>query len=384
MRIGIDARLWNETGVGRYIRNLVYNLQVLDKKNDYVLFVRETKKENSLFPSPYPQSANWKVVRTDIHWHTFEEQIKFPPLLNKEKLDLVHFPYFSIPIFYNKPFVVTIHDLIIFHHATGKASTLPLPYYYLKRFGYQRIMKHAVSHAKKIIVPLHTVERDLIETLHVPNERICVTYEGVDESLISQTESHIPNWQNKTDSFFLYVGNAYPHKNLERLIDAFSQIESNDYPLASNKSQVQLVLVGKEDYFYKRIKEKVLRMNLGKKVLFFGHANDDELAYLYSHALAYISPSLMEGFGLPPLEALAHHCPVLVSDIPAFRETLKNAALFFNPLNAADIADCMKSILKNGRKYYTTMTGNFSQQSAMFSWKEMTKKTLEIYNSIGV
>src|SRR5882672_11359440 len=130
MRIGIDARLWNETGVGRYIRNLVANLAQIDKTNEYVLFVKTGFKIKDLGF----KNDKWKIVETDIHWHTLKEQLLFPAVLNKENLDLMHFPYFSHPIFYNKPFVVTIHDLIMNHSLTGKASTFPYPLYLMKRF----------------------------------------------------------------------------------------------------------------------------------------------------------------------------------------------------------------------------------------------------------
>src|SRR5258705_8253378 len=125
MRIGIDGRLWHETGVGRYIRNLVANLAQIDNTNEYVLFVKTGFKIKDL---PGRQAGSgfkndkWKIVETDIHWHSLKEQMQFPAVLNKENLDLMHFPYFSHPIFYNKPFVITIHDLIMNHFPTGKAS----------------------------------------------------------------------------------------------------------------------------------------------------------------------------------------------------------------------------------------------------------------------
>ena len=129
MKIGIDIRLWNQTGVGRYIRNLVLNLAEIDKKNGYVLFARSEDFQSIKSEIKNP---NWKLVKADIKWHSISEQINFPSILNKENLDLVHFPYFSVPIFYNKPYVLTIHDLIIDHFPTGKASTLFLPFYYFK------------------------------------------------------------------------------------------------------------------------------------------------------------------------------------------------------------------------------------------------------------
>src|SRR5947209_4569205 len=134
MRIGIDARLWNQTGVGRYIRNLVLNLGKIDKKNEYVLF---TLAKNNVRVN----SSNFKIVETDIPWHSLREQFEFTSLLKREDLDLVHFPYISAPLFYNKPFVLTIHDLIIHHYPTGRASTLPFPFYGIKLLAYRFLVK---------------------------------------------------------------------------------------------------------------------------------------------------------------------------------------------------------------------------------------------------
>src|ERR1035437_3845411 len=150
MRIGIDARLWEQTGVGRYIRNLVVNLQKIDKKNHYVLFIRNQDLESV---EKQIKNKNWKIVETNIKWHSISEQVEFPLVLNKQKLDLVHFPYFSVPILYKRPYVVTIHDLIINHFSTGEASTLFYPLYFGKRASYKFIIKQAAKNAKKIIVP---------------------------------------------------------------------------------------------------------------------------------------------------------------------------------------------------------------------------------------
>ena len=146
MRIGIDARLAFETGVGRYIRNLILELSKIDTKNSYVLFVGTShkKKLEELVPK------KWKIVSTDIHWHSVSEQIQFANVLNKENLDVMHFPYFSLPIRYKKPFVVTIHDLIIHHFPTGKASTLPLPLYLAKRLAFKKVLQQG-NCCKKLV-----------------------------------------------------------------------------------------------------------------------------------------------------------------------------------------------------------------------------------------
>lgn len=392
MKIGIDCRLWNETGVGRYIRNLVEQLLVIDKKNTYVLFVlskdyEEIRSQLSTF--------NSQLIKVDIRWHSVEEQVKFPHILEKEKLDLMHFPYFSVPIRYKGQFVITIHDLILHHFGTGKASTLPLPLYRLKHAGYTYVLSQAVKKAKKIIVPLETVKYDVLDTFKVDKEKVVVTKEGVDDALYSSSErkrieklKEFSSRLRSNNNYFLYVGNAYPHKNLERLLQAYSQMVSNKDRMDSNRfsslSGIKLMLVGKDDFFYKRLREKVEDMGLEDIVVFRHNVSDEELASLYAHAKALISSSLMEGFGLPPLEAMALSCPVVLADIPAFREVCGSAGFYFNPYSVAAIKEKMEYIAGITEKTRKEHIDRGLERVKEFSWKEMAERTLEIYSSLMV
>lgn len=367
MKIGIDARLWSETGVGRYIRNLVTELQTLDKKNEYVLFVRKADYDKV---SSQISNNKFKIKVADIRWHTVEEQVKFPQILNKENLDLVHFPYFSVPVAYKKPFVMTIHDLIINHFPTGKASTLPQPLYQLKRIGYKHIVSSAMKNAKKIIVPLNAVKDDLIKTLDVPESKIMVTTEGFDEGILHKvTSSHLPNAK-----YFLYIGNAYPHKNLERLVEAFVEFKKEE-------EDVQLLLVGKEDYFYKQLSQQIKNAHLEDSIVFVGQVHDEELANIYKNAIALLSPSLMEGFGLPALEAMALNCLVVVSDIPSFREVCQDAAIYFDPYSIEDIKEKMKFAFSSDKKSRQEYIKKGLRRVNNFSWKKMAQETLNVYES---
>ncbi|HUQ85021.1 MAG TPA: glycosyltransferase family 1 protein [Candidatus Limnocylindrales bacterium] len=365
MKIGIDARLWSETGVGRYIRNLVYNLAEIDKTNDYVLFMRSADADKFKV-----QSSKFKVVRVDIRWHTLDEQLKLPQILNKENLDLVHFPYFSIPVGYKNPFVITIHDLIINHFPTGKASKLPLYLYQLKKLGYDYVVKNAVNKAQKIIVPLNAVKDDLIETLGVKQEKIIVTYEGFDEKIQKKDKVQIVD---KT-KYFLYVGNAYPHKNLDRLIKAFSLFRKEDH------ENIQLVLVGKDDFFYKKLNEKILKENYSGVVV-RNNVTDKELAGYYQNAIALISPSLMEGFGLPVLEAMASACQVIASDIPSLREVCLDAAIYFDPYSIEDIKNKINDVFSLEQNILDKNIKKGLERSKEFSWRKMAKETLAVYES---
>lgn len=400
MKIGIDCRLWDETGVGRYIRNLVKHLWILDHENEYVLFALSKDYESIKYKVLSSKYTKWSVVRADIRWHTMEEQLKFPSILSREKLDLMHFPYPSMPIFYNRPFVVTVHDLIRYHYPTGKASTLPFPIYNLKLLGYKFVIAQAARKAKKIIAVSNTTKKEIIDHLGIDSNKIAVTYEGVDDK-ISNSKSQIPNKYRNTKysilntQYFLYVGNAYPHKNLERLVEAFRLLCHPELVSGAQlkrdsdirQNDMKLVFVGREDYFYKRLKEKVEGMGMEKFVKFLGEVSDEQLSILYRNALAFIIPSLMEGFGLPALEAMANRCLVLASDIPSLKETCGNGALYFNPLNIDELSEKLGMVA-----IHTTVYGELEklrrrgvERARLFSWQKMAKETLKVYEScVGV
>ncbi|MDO8461049.1 MAG: glycosyltransferase family 1 protein [bacterium] len=417
MRIGIDCRLWSESGVGRYTRNLVQNLAQIDIKNEYVLFILSKDQEKILH---FVQNDSFRTVKADIRWHSIEEQIRFPSILNQEKLDLVHFPYFSVPIFYNKPFVVTIHDLILHHFPTGEASTLPLSIYKLKLLGYKYVISQAAKKAKKIITVSNATKEEIIDHLGVREDKIVVTYESVDDRLISKLPTSPFDFAqgfggaSKIKNYFLYVGNAYPHKNLERLLQAFKIITQGalvgnenflvhdakklkgsshtSKPASAHRENfvpsprpLTLVLVGKEDYFYKRLREIIKNMKLSDSVIFYGEASDEELINLYQNAKALVMPSLMEGFGLPALEAMANSCLVLASNIPALKEVCGDAAIYFSAYDINEITEVMKSVCFNDSNHFSQNIGRGIERSKMFSWKKMAKETVDIYEScVGI
>lgn len=374
MKIGIDARLWNETGVGRYIRNLVEQLQKIDKTNTYILFVRRADISSI---KHYISSEKWKLVNTDIRWHTLQEQLHMPKLLEKEDLNLVHFPYFSVPILYKGKFVVTIHDLILHHFATGQASTLPLPLYNLKLYGYKYIISKAAKKAQRVITVSQATKDEIIKHLKIPKEKVVVTYEGVDKKISngksSSNLSEDKQILNIKEPYFLYVGNAYPHKNLTHLLLAFRKL------IKERASKVKLILVGREDYFYKRLKQKVKNLELSDSVVFKDYVTDEKLGYLYSHALAVVLPSLMEGFGLPGLEAMSRKCLVLASDIPVHREIYSQAALYFNPQNIEEIKNMLLSVLNTPKSEFNKNIDLGAARTIQFDWEKMANQTLAVY-----
>ncbi|RMD59596.1 glycosyltransferase family 1 protein, partial [Candidatus Parcubacteria bacterium] len=313
--IGIDARFYGPSGkgLGRYTQEIIHHLLALDKKNRYVIFL---SRENFdlLDISPWP---NARKVLTDVRWYSLAEQILMPFYIWREKVDLMHFHHFNVPIFTPTKFVVTIHDLILLRFPTVRASTLGPLFYWFKHFAYRLVISLAVRRAQKIIAVSHFTREDILRCFKVPPAKVKAVYEGVSEVFQTQ-EGRIEEIERQLRRygvrrpFLLYVGNAYPHKNLERLLKVFVKV----YQRHPN---LQLVLVGKEDYFYTRLKQYACRLKLWDErgawaVAFPGYVPDSDLRLFYQEALAYVFPSLYEGFGLPPLEAMAQGCPVLSSN----------------------------------------------------------------------
>lgn len=367
-RIGIDARLWSETGVGRYIRNLVLQLQEIDKYNEYVLFVLSKDREQIKGQVTNPK---FHIKTADIRWHSISEQRQLPKNIDDEHIDLMHFPYFSVPVLYKRPFVVTIHDVILHHFPTGKATTLPLPIYMLKQVAYRFVVAQAARKARKILTVSHATALEIQKDLHIPNEKIVVTYEGVD--------LHVASKKKEKDMignpYFLYVGNAYPHKNLERLLHAFALFKATD------AAQTKLVFVGKEDYFYTRLQKEVKNLQLEQSVIFKHEVSDTELVGLYQHALSLVVPSLMEGFGLPGLEAMQNSCLVVASAIPSLQEIYQDAAVYVDPYSVEAIAKTLKTVYGMKHQDRTVYLHKGDKRVKDFSWKSMAAQTLALYES---
>ena len=338
MKIGIDCRMINESGVGRYIRNLTENLKKIDRKNEYYLL------------SP------------DIKWYSIKEQIRMPGEIKKLNLDLMHFPHFNVPIFYSGKFVVTIHDLIHQHFSMQRATTHGSLIYKLKQIGYKKVFANAIKKAEKILVPSNYVKDQLIKDWGVDTKKIIVTYEAVDAKFLKIKP------QKLSMDYIFYVGNAHPHKNVEGLIKAFLKIK---------RGKLKLVLAGYDHYFWQRIKQEFK----DDGIIYKGYISDEELAALYKNAKAFVMSSFEEGFGIPLLEAMAMSCPVVSSNGGSLPEVGGDACLYFDPTSPDDMAEKInliltsenlrKDLIKKGLKRYK-----------LFSWKKLAQQTLEVYENL--
>lgn len=372
MRIVIDGRLWSESGLGRYIRNLINELQRQDKVNDY--FILHLKND---FDKATYRNDNFHKVLADFKWYGIDEQIKLPKLLNSLQPDLVHFPHFNVPIFYKGKFVVTIHDLIHQHFQTRQTTNLNPIIHAVKKIGYKKVFSFAINNSTKIIVPSEFVKNQLEKEWGIEKEKIEVTYEGVDEEMLKIAKlvregdfQKVEERFNFKKPYLFYVGNAQPHKNLKRLLQAF-MILKEKFP------ELSLVLSGPENYFWENIKKE----SKVKDVFFTGFVSEKDLAVLYKNAESFIMPSLEEGFGIPVLEAMACGCLVISSNKGSLSEIAGNAALYFDPNDENDIEQKIIKVLDDG-KTRKDLIEKGKERYQKFSWQKMVEQTLKLYQSV--
>lgn len=370
MKIAIDGRLYGleHAGLGRYVLNLVEGLKKIDKNNKYYLLLRKKYFNQLKLPS------NWQKVLCDIPHYSLTEQIGVPKLLNSLDVDFVHFLHFNVPLFYSKPFIVTIHDILMHSQKGSSASFLPAPVYYLKRIGYWRVFKHAVEDSQRIIVPSNYSKDEIVNYYKVKPEKISVTYEGFDEKIKNLLPAKkILVKYGLTEPYFIYIGNAYPHKNLDRLIEAFTCLNE------TKKDKVKLAIVSSRNEFVARLDKSVRGQKAQGFIKLLGFVPDEDLGVLLANSCAFVFPSLMEGFGLPGLEALATGTLVLASDIPVFKEVFKDHAEYFNPYDFSSIQKGIEDALAldEGKRKELIETGKKFAKG--YSWDKMAKDTLKIY-----
>lgn len=360
MHIGIDARMYGTQngGIGRYIEQLIKYLSRLDNENQYTVFVKP-ESAHLLLPE------NWNVVRAPIHWYTWKEQTQMLKILNNHPTDLMHFPHWNVPLMYNKPFVVTIHDLILFHFPSKKASTLSPLKYLIKQYAYKKVINHAAKKSKHILTVSNFSKQDIVNTLQIDPNKITVTPLGITQNNAIPNKTMKSNETPNTTSrpYVLYVGVQYPHKNLEFLINLFQD---------SKLSQYDLIIAGPRGPFSKKLKDFIETKG---HIKIIHDLSDSELNALYTHASAFVFPSHYEGFGLPPLEAMAHGVPVVASNKTAMIETLKGAALLCDPLDSNQWIESLEIILKD-KTARARFVAQGKARSQQYSWERCTSSTL--------
>lgn len=361
MKLVIDGRE-SGTSTGRYIDKLIEHLHAL--KPDFELTILTKTARVDFIQRIAPA---FKVVASDYKEFTFAEQLGFLSQLRKQKADLVHFGMTQQPVLYRGKSVTTVHDLITVRFNNPSKNWLTFK---LKQMVYRRVIKRVAKKSAHIITPSQWVKDDLANFSGCRPDKISVIYESADKII----EPAVPMAGLENTKFLMYVGRPTPHKNLDKLVEAFAS-------LSKKYDGLQLVLAGKTDKNYEKLAKKVAKTNLEKSVIFTGFVSEGQLRWLYENCQAYVFPSLSEGFGLPGLEAMVHGAPVITSNATCLPEVYGNGALYFNPHDPDDIAAKISSVLddKNQRQ---ELIKKGSIQAAKYSWQATASQTLKLYQEV--
>ncbi len=359
----------NTRGIGRYIQELVQAM--LDQKTDdrFVLIVRKPEH-------PFVHEPNVETVIANVPWYGLAEQTKMPGVFRSVHADLVHVPHWNVPISFRGPLVVTIHDLLLRHQPKSAKSSLSGPFMRgIKQVAYRLTVAQCIKHAAKILTPTEFVKSDVESFYPKSKGKIIVTGEGMPGMVASSWKLEarveaIPSYQPLAPSYLLYVGSAYPHKGLDDLLAAWPKI-STQYP------DLKLIIAGEMDVFMQRVKVQASDL---KGIEFLGRVSDEQLSNLYSNAVALVFPSHFEGFGLPPLEALAHGCPVISSDAASLPEVLgKNGAIYFRAGDSGAILAAVQSVLADLGKARQNAMLAAKDLALRHNWKQAAELTLAAY-----
>ncbi len=368
MRISIDLRKLHDYGIGTYIRNLVIHLARTDKDTDYVLLCRPQDKGfvESL-------GENFRALSQTDPLYSMREQLRIPAQLRRAKVDVFHAPHYTLPFTTPCNSVVTIHDCI----------HLLFPQYLPSRVAYiyaRTALWIAANRSSRVLTVSEASKKDILSFFNIDPEKITVIPNGIDgQFMIEPSTEAIARVQERyqlKSPFLLYVGNVKPHKNLERLIDAFFKLRKDGL------TNLTLLIIGDEITKYTTIRRTVHRYQLHKYVRFLGFVPSDTLSILYRLADAFVFPSLYEGFGLPPLEAMASGTPVVTSNVSSLPEVVGNAAVLVDPYDVNSIANGIQTILEDPL-YREKLTKNGLERAKHYSWERSVAKVKQIYGELS-
>ena len=367
MRIAIDARKLRDYGIGTYVRNLLRHLARIDQTTEYLLLCRPADADMGR-----RLGENFRTVPERAGPYTIREQLTVPLDLRREKVDLFHAPHYVLPPLTPCKSVVTIHDCI----------HLRFPQYLPNRlaYGYARASLWIATHrATRVLTVSEASKRDILRYFHVPESKIDVIYNAIDEQYGERpTDEEMRRVRERyqlQDPFVLYAGNIKPHKNLERLIEAFHTLRKNGF------EQVKLLIIGDEISKYPTLRRAVHRYKLHHNVRFLGFVSDKTLACLYRLAAVFVFPSLYEGFGLPPLEAMASGTPVITSNQSSLPEIMGDAALLVDPYDPDAIYGAMRRVLTEPELARSLSERGLARVKE-FSWERSVRRVREIYDEV--
>src|SRR5580693_2639888 len=367
LRIVVDVRRVQDFGIGTYIRGLLQALGAIDRSNEY-----------SLIALPHDETAlaglppNFKTVtyrRADAY---VLNHLAFPLFLHRLRPSLVHIPLNQVPLAMREPYVVTIHDMSRLLFETGSGLRMQT-----RRF----LLRRGLLRAKRIMAVSEATRRDVHDALGIPAERIRLAYNAPNPEFFrpaaaGRVRATLERYQIDYP-FLLYAGNIRPQKNIPRLVEAFAVARErlSRHPVYRN---LHLIVIGDEISRYPSVRRAVNQARVEKAVRFLGFVPFEALRIFFQRAALFVFPSLYEGFGLPPLEAMASGTPVVASNAGALQEVLGDAALLVNPENVFEIARAIQEALLD-QELRGELIAKGKAQAARYSWERTAREVLEVY-----
>ena len=358
--IAIDARIISSS-TGRYVERLLHYLEQLDRTNRYTILVRAKDKQFYR-----PTNPNFHIVVADYADYSFAEQLGFKKQLDELGADLVHFCMPQQPILYRGLHVTTIHDLTLLKTYNSDKNWLA---FHLKQLVGRGVFRWVSHSSQAIIVPSKYTEQDLLSFTKAARGKTYLTYEAADALALNELKPY----SEPLGDFILYVGQQSDYKNIRRLGDAHQQ-------LLTHRPELKLVLVGRKNAAAQRT-EAYFQKQGYRNIIFTDFVEDAVRDWLYANCRAYVFPSLMEGFGLPGLEAMQYGAPLVSSNATCLPEVYSDAAHYFDPYDTNDIARAITDVLDDDM-LCDTLVQNSQRVLARYSWEKTARETLAVYRAV--
>jgi glycosyltransferase involved in cell wall biosynthesis len=375
VKIAIDIRRMTEFGIGTYTRNVVRTLGRLDRQTKYFL-IGSPEKVKEIGPLP----ANFHTVPLLDPDTTAKGYFEFRIILKRLECDLVHIPHlFWLPRFLPCPHVMTVHDLLEhMSRAKGKSG--------LRRSLHYQLTRRVLKGAARIFAVSQFSKSEIEKLFGIPSRKIEVVYNAIDERFLHGHASAadrqlIAERYLVTYPFLLYAGRISPHKNLVRIIEAFSALRG-ELEKEGKFPDLKLIIIGDDLSGHPDLRRTVIRSGVQNEVRFLGFVPIEILRIFYDVANVFLFPSLYEGFGLPPLEAMAHGTPVVTSNISSLPEVVGKAAVLVNPENVFEIMRATHRVLVD-QSLRDKLKQRGYEQVRCFSWEDSVRRILKVYEEVG-
>ena len=373
--MAIDIRDITDFGVGTYIRNVARTLLRLDHDDEYFL-IGDPERVGEIGDLP----SNFHAVHFSGTQETISGYFQFRQLLREHRCDLVHIPHLvSVPQYLPCPYIITVHDLLDYMYRAHNGSSV-------RRAVHLSCTRNVLKHAARIFAVSNFTKKDIERLFTIPSSSIEVVYNAIDERFrlghaTDADRQFIGERYQVNYPFVLYTGRISPHKNVVRIIEAFSALKA-ELEKEDRLADLKLIIIGDEVSRHPDLRRTVIRSGVQNDVRFLGFVPIDVLRIFYDAAKVFVFPSLYEGFGLPPLEAMAHGTPVVTSNTSSLPEVVGNAAVLVNPENVFELMRAIHRVLVD-QPLRERLKQRGYEQAARYSWESSVERILQVYREVA-